>query len=221
MAAPAQISIDIVSDVVCPWCIIGYRQLERAVGQMAGRVDVGVRWHPFELAPGMPPEGQNIADYMRDRYGATREQGSANRGRIVEIGKTLGIEFCYSPDSRMYNTRRAHRLLAWAGETGGQTALKLALFDAFFTQQRNVHQTEVLLDAVDAAGLDREAARAALDDPRYAAQVEAELDYWRDQNIAGVPAFVINRKVMVPGAQDAETFVRVIDRVIAREAAPA
>jgi predicted DsbA family dithiol-disulfide isomerase len=79
----------------------------------------------------------------------------------------------------------------------------------------------VLLDAVDAAGLDREAARAALDDPRYAAQVEAELDYWRDQNIAGVPAFIINRKVMVPGAQDAETFVRVIDRVIEREAAPA
>jgi predicted DsbA family dithiol-disulfide isomerase len=219
MAAPARISIDIVSDVVCPWCIIGYRQLERAVGQMADRIDAGIRWHPFELAPAMPPEGQNIADYMRDRYGATPEQGSAGRARIVEIGASLGIDFRYSPDSRMYNTRRAHALLAWAGECGGQTALKLALFDAFFTRQRNVHHTDVLLDAVEAAGLDRDGAAIALEDPRYTAQVEAELDYWRDQNITGVPAFIINRKVMVPGAQDADTFVRVIDRVIEREAA--
>lgn len=184
---------------------------------MDGRVAVDIRWHPFELAPGMPPGGMNIADYMRERYGATPEQGSSSRSRIVEIGRTLGIDFRYSPESRMYNTRRAHRLLVWAGENGGQTALKLALFDSFFTQQKNVHDEDVLLDAVEAAGLSRDDARAVLDDPDYGARVEVELAHWRDQNISGVPAFIVNGKYMVPGAQDAETWVRLLQRVMERE----
>jgi predicted DsbA family dithiol-disulfide isomerase len=213
------ITIDIVSDVVCPWCAIGYRQLEKAVGTMGERIEVSIRWHPFELAPGMPPGGMNIADYMRERYGATPEQGSSNRDRIVEIGRNLGIDFRYSPESRMYNTRRAHRLLAWAGENGGQTALKLALFDSFFTQQKNVHEVDVLLEAVEAAGLDIDEARAVLEDPDSGARLEPELAHWRDQNITGVPAFIVNGKYMIPGAQDSETWVRVLERVLEREGA--
>ena len=126
MTALAQLRIDIVSDVVCPWCAIGYAQLERAIGRMGDNVEVGVRWHPFQLAPYLPPEGQNIADYTRDRYGATPEQSTSSRTRITEAGAALGLEFNYSADSRIYNTRRAHKLLTWAGETGGQTALKKA-----------------------------------------------------------------------------------------------
>lgn len=219
MTAPATVHIDIISDVVCPWCAIGYSQLVLAVAELGDRVDVRVRWHPFELAPGMPPEGQLISDYMRERYGATPEQGSSSRARIVETGAALGIDFRYSAESRMYNTRRAHALLAWAGETGGQTALKLALFKAHFTDQRNVHETEVLLDAAEEAGLDRAAAAVALDTPRYAEAVEAEIAFWVDRNVSGVPAFIINDKYMVPGAQSPETFVRVIERVLEKEAA--
>jgi predicted DsbA family dithiol-disulfide isomerase len=219
MKSPAQLHIDIVSDVVCPWCAIGYAQLERAIGKMGDRVEVGVRWHPFQLAPKLPPEGQNIADYTRDRYGATPEQSTSSRTRITDAGKALGLEFNYSADSRIYNTRRAHKLLTWAGETGRQTALKKALFHAYFTEQKNVSDDAVLLDAVEAAGLDRAAAARALDDPRYDTIVEAEFAHWLDQNINGVPAFIVNGKYMIPGAQDADTFVRVLEKVMEKEAA--
>ena len=221
MTAPAQLQIDIVSDIVCPWCAIGFKQLERAIGQMGDRIDVGVRWHPFQLAPYLPPEGQSIADYGRERYGATPEQSTANRTRIQDAGKPLGLKFNYSAESRIYNTRNAHKLLAWAGETGGQTALKLALFQAYFTDQRNVSDADVLLDAVEAAGLDRTAAKSALEDPRYDQLVEEELRHWDAQNITGVPAFIVNGKYMIPGAQDADTFVRVLDKIIAKEAVSA
>jgi predicted DsbA family dithiol-disulfide isomerase len=216
---PASITIDIVSDVVCPWCVIGYRQLERAVGMMADKVDVGVRWHPFQLAPTLPPEGQTTRDYARERYGATPEQSRENRDRITSLGASLGIDFRFDDDSRIYNTHKAHQLLAWAGEVGGQTALKLALFETYFTAQLNVSDTEVLLAAAKTAGQDPDAARTVLDDRRYAAKVDAEIAYWQDQNITGVPAFIVKSGYMVPGAQDAETWVRVLERVIEKEAA--
>ena len=130
----------------------------------------------------------------------------------------MGLEFNFSANSRIYNTRRAHKLLTWAGETGGQTALKKAFFHAYFTEQKNVSDDAVLLDAVEAAGLDRAAAAAALEDPRYDAVVDAELAHWLDQNISGVPAFIVNGKYMIPGAQDADTFVRVLEKVMDKEA---
>ncbi len=213
------IHIDIVSDVVCPWCAIGYRQLERAVGMMGDRVDVRVRWHPFQLAPYLPPEGQSLADYTRERYGASAEQSSQNRERLISTGAALGLEFRYSADSRIYNTHRAHQLLTWAGDTGGQTALKLELFRTYFTDQANIADDMVLLDAVERAGLDRAEAEAVLADGRYAARVDAEVAHWQDRNITGVPAFIINNSYMVPGAQEAETFVKVLERVTEKAAA--
>lgn len=217
MKAPAPLSIDIVSDVVCPWCVIGYKQLEQAIGHMGDKIEAGVRWHPFQLAPNLPPEGQNIGDYGRERYGATPEQSASNRTRITDAGKALGIDFNYSAESRIYNTRKAHKLLAWAGEHGGQTALKLALFNAYFTQQQNISDEAVLLDVAQIAGFDRDAAASALADPHYDTVVEDELHHWDMQNITGVPAFIINGKYMIPGAQDAETFVRVIEKILEKE----
>jgi predicted DsbA family dithiol-disulfide isomerase len=219
MSAPHALSIDIVSDVVCPWCIIGYKQLQRAVGMMGDRVEIGVRWHPFQLAPYLPPEGQNMRDYVRERYGATPEQSQSNRARLVDLGTSLGIDFAFGEDSRIYNTHRAHELLSWAGEAGGQTALKLALFEAYFTRGENVSDTGVLLDTVERAELDREAAQKVLADGRYAATVDAEIAHWQDQNITGVPAFIVGGKYMIPGAQDADTWVRLLERVMTKEAA--
>jgi predicted DsbA family dithiol-disulfide isomerase len=214
---PAQLHVDIVSDVVCPWCAIGYAQLERAAAMVADRADVSVRWHPFELAPDTPLEGKRLADYSRERYGATPEQAVASRTRIVDTGKVLGIDFAYSSDSRIYNSFDAHRLLAWAGEHGGQTALKQALFATYFTAQRNIADPDVLLDAVSAAGLDRKAAADVLASDAHADQVRAEEAHWIDQNVTGVPAFIVNGKYMIPGAQDAETLARVFERVLDRE----
>jgi predicted DsbA family dithiol-disulfide isomerase len=219
MKPPAQLRIDIVSDVVCPWCAVGYKQLEQAIRLMADKAEFGIRWHPFQLAPNLPLEGQSIADYGRERYGATPEQSAANRTRIQDAGASLGLEFNYSANSRIYNTRTAHKLLTWAGEEGGQTALKLALFHAYFTDQKNIADEDVLLDSVEKAGLDRASAALALKDPQYDEVVDAELHHWQMQNITGVPAFIVNGKYMIPGAQDVETFVRVLDRILEKEAA--
>ena len=218
-SAPAQLTIDIVSDVVCPWCAIGYKGLERAIAGLGDKADVAIAWHPFELAPGTPPEGQGLADYSRERYGASPEQSGAARERIRSAGAPLGLDFRYSSESRIYNTFKAHQLLHWAQESGKQTELKLAFFKAYFTDQANVSEEGVLLAAVEAVGLDRTEAAAVLADGRYAGAVRAEEQYWRDENIAGVPAFIVNGKFMIPGAQDAATFVRVLERVMEREAA--
>jgi predicted DsbA family dithiol-disulfide isomerase len=210
------IRIDIVSDVVCPWCIIGYRQLEQAVATLAGQVAISLHWHPFELAPGLGPEGKSTADHIRERYGATPEQSKGNRARIIEVGAALGIDFRYGDDSRMYNTYEAHQLLHWAADSGKQTALKLALFHAYFTDQINISDTDILVDLAAKVGLDGQEARAVLDDGRFAKTVSAEIDHWQDHGVSAVPAFIINGKAMIPGAQDAATFVQVIERVVAK-----
>ncbi len=212
--ASSTITIDIVSDVVCPWCIIGYRQLETAIAAVADRTTVELSWHPFELVPGMAPAGQNTRDYMAERYGATPEQGRANRDKMVGIGQGLGIDFRFSDNSRIYNTHKAHQLLAWAADSGKQTALKLAFFEAYFTMQANISNDEILLTAVESVGLDRQEAAAVLSDGRYKALVDAEIEQAHDQNITGVPAYIINGTYLVPGAQDSATFEKIFDKVI-------
>ena len=211
------LTVDIVSDVVCPWCIIGYKQLVRASAVIEDRAGTAVRWHPFQLAPGLGAGGQTLADYTRDRYGATPEQSRGNRARIVDLGKSLGIDFRYNEDSRIYNSHRAHELLTWAADSGKQTALKMALFEAYFTDQSDISDEGILIAAVEQAGLDGDEARAVLADGRFADAVDTEVAYWQDQNVTGVPAFVINGKYMIPGAQDAEVFVQVLEKVLDKE----
>ncbi len=219
MTPPANLTIDSVSDIVCPWCIIGYRQLQQALAQLEGKANAIIRWHPFELVPGMAPEGQNLRDYGKERYGASPEQSRANRDRLLTIGEKLGIDFRYSEDSRIYNTRKAHELLHWAADSGKQTDLKLAFFDAYFTAQANVSDPEILLEIVASVGLDPDEARHVLADGQFTTAVASEIAYWVDQNVTGVPAFVINGKYMIPGAQDAGTFVQIFNRILAKEAA--
>ncbi len=184
---------------------------------LADRADIAVRWHPFQLAPGLGEGGQAVSDYMRERYGATPEQGRGNRARIKDIGQSLGIDFRHSEESRIYNSHKAHQLLTWAAESGRQTALKLALFKAYFTDQLAIDDDEVLLDIVEQTGLDADEAEDVLSSGRYADAVDAEVSYWQDQNVTGVPAFVVNGKYMIPGAQDAETFAQVLGRVLERQ----
>ena len=216
-AARPLLTVDIVSDIVCPWCIIGYKQLVRASRMIEDRAGIAVRWHPFQLAPGLGAGGQTIADYTRDRYGATPEQGRGHRARIVDLGKSLGIDFRTNEDSRIYNSHRAHELLMWAADSGKQTPLKMALFEAYFTDQTDISDEAILIAAVKRAGLDIDDAHAVLADGRFAEAVDTEIAYWQDQNVTGVPAFVINGKYIIPGAQDAEVFVQVLEKVLDKE----
>jgi predicted DsbA family dithiol-disulfide isomerase len=207
------IKVDIISDIVCPWCLIGYRQLEKAL--VATGLTADIRWHPFELNPGMAPEGEDVAEHIARKYGSTPEQSAATRSQMAEIAEPLGIRFDRSPGRRIYNSFDAHQLLHWAKESGRQTALKLALFDAYFSQAKNVSDRETLLAAVDTAGLDRAEAAEVLDDQRFAPAVRALESRWQEMNITGVPAFILAERGLVLGAQGEERLAAALTKMAA------
>lgn len=219
MSETPVVTVDIVSDVVCPWCIIGYKKLEQAMQRFEGKARFELAWHAFELNPGMPPEGQDINEHMAQKYGATPEQSKANRDRLRDAGSDLDFEFQYRENMRMVNTFDAHRLLHWAGETGKQTALKLALFKAHFTDGRDVSDHETLVDIATSVGLSAERATNILETGLFAAEVRAVEAEWQDRFITGVPAFIFNKKFMVPGAQDSDVFAQIIESKILAKAA--
>ncbi len=213
------LQVDIVSDVVCPWCIIGYRQLQAALATMPGRFEVTLRWHPFELNPRMPDEGQDLREHIAWKYGTTAEQSRAARARLTALGESVGFTFDYFEGMRVVNTFRAHQLLHWAREHDLQTELKLALFSAYFSQRQDVSDIDVLCDVAAGAGLSAMDARAVLADGRYSRAVRKEEQLWLDRDVHAVPSFLFNGRFQVPGAQTPETFVRVLDRLVERETA--
>ena len=218
-----RLSVDIVSDVMCPWCIIGWLKFRKVIDHFAGRLDFRVQWHPFELNPDMPPEGEDAASHVMRKYGISAEQSRANTGRLAAIAGELGFTFNRGPDFRMRNSFDAHRLLTWAGAieepeqegpTGVQTALKLALFQAHFTDNRDVGDMQVLADIATSVGLDRARAAAILGSGEFGEMVRTEEAYWADRNITGVPAFILDGRMLVPGAQDPDVFIRVIENKV-------
>jgi predicted DsbA family dithiol-disulfide isomerase len=211
------IKVDIISDIVCPWCLIGYRQLEKALA-IAG-VEADIRWHPFELNPDMAPEGEDVAAHVARKYGASPEQSRESRNRMAAIAEPLGIHFDRSPGRRIYNSFAAHQLLHWAKDSGRQTALKLALFEAYFGRGANVSERDVLLVAVEEAGLDRAEAAAVLADQRFAAAVRALEARWREMEIHGVPTFILAERGIVMGAQGEERLASALGRMAALSAA--
>ena len=213
------IRIDIVSDVVCPWCIIGFKQLERALAEMGDEVEVDLHWHPFELNPQMPPEGQDVREHVAQKYGTTAAQSSAVRARLIQTAESLGVEFRYSEGMRIHNTFRAHQLLHWAGTQGKQTELELALFESYFSREENVNDVDVLVAAAERAGLDKEQARAVLTDGRHADTVREEQRFWLSKGIHAVPSFVLDQRYLIPGAQDPEVFVAALKRLLEEKAA--
>ncbi|MEP1472752.1 MAG: DsbA family oxidoreductase [Halieaceae bacterium] len=211
--------VDIVSDVVCPWCIIGYLQLQKALAQMPGEFELEIHWQPFELNPNMPPEGQELREHIAQKYGSTPAQSSGARQRLVEIGDSLGFQFDYFEGMRMVNTFKAHQLLHWAETHGHQTELKLALFRAFFTERKDVGENEQLVAVAASVGLDGAEAQSVLEDGRYASVVREEQAHWLDREVHAVPTFFIQDSYMIPGAQDASVFVQALQRIRERELA--
>ncbi|MEM5500314.1 DsbA family oxidoreductase [Ahrensia kielensis] len=203
--------IDIVSDVMCPWCIIGYRQLSAAL-EASGTAHE-VHWHPFELNPQMPAEGQNTREHIMEKYGSTPEQSEQSRQQMKALGDSLGFDFAWTDDSRMHNTFNTHQLLHWADTQGRRHDLKMALFTAHFTDQRNLSDDNVLADIAAEIGLNREEALAVLDDQRFANDVRAAETFWQQQGISGVPAVVFDRKHLVTGAQGVENYTNILSQI--------
>lgn len=207
--------IDFVSDVSCPWCIIGLGGLEEALRRVGDLVEAQITFQPFELNPNMPPEGQNIGEHIFEKYGATPEQSAANREAIRARAAEVGFTIAYSPDSRIYNTFDAHRLLHWAGLQGLQAPLKRALFEAYFTHGKNPGDHEVLVAAAQEVGLDPQAARDVLTSDRFADHVRAVEQQWHEAGIASVPAVIINDRYLISGGQPADTFERALRKIAA------
>ncbi|WP_305987680.1 DsbA family oxidoreductase [Roseibium sp. MMSF_3544] len=211
------LQIDIVSDVVCPWCIVGFKQLEKAITQTG--VSAAVKWHPFELNPEMPAEGENLREHIMRKYGSTREQSQAARERLTEIGAGLGFEFRFTDDMRMANTYKAHQLLHWAAHEGKEHALKMALFAAYFQERKNLNDNGILADVAESVDLDRAEAEMVLEDGRFADQVRQEEQFWTQNGIHGVPAVIFDRQHLVTGAQGVDNYTAIIRQLVSGAAA--
>jgi predicted DsbA family dithiol-disulfide isomerase len=212
-----RLDIDFVSDVSCPWCVIGLGGLEQALERLKGEVEAEIRFQPFELDAALPPDGVNKVENLAKKYGSSREQIAANREAIKARAAALGFTMAQDDESRVYNTFDAHRLLHWAGTQGRQAALKHALFEAYFTHNRNPSDPEVLVQAAADAGLDPLGAREVLTSGRYADAVREAEESWRKAGITSVPAIVVNQRYLISGGQPPEVFEEAL-RQIAAEA---
>lgn len=212
------IRIDFVSDVACPWCVVGLRSLLQALKTLEGEVTAQIHFQPFELNPGMPPEGENAAEHVRNKYGSSPERSAAARQAIRDSGAALGFTFNYGPDSRIWNTFDAHRLLHWAGLEGRQLQLKEALFKANFTDQLPTSDHEVLIKAAEAAGLDAARARGILASDEFVHEVREEEDVWRSRGINAVPSIIFNERWLIQGGQPPEVFEQAIRKILSGQA---
>ncbi|MEP7181909.1 MAG: DsbA family oxidoreductase [Betaproteobacteria bacterium] len=198
--------VDVVSDVVCPWCFIGKRRLAAALATIAAErpdLDVRVNWHPFQLNPELPPEGADRRSYLERKFGGP-ERAAQIYDRVRAAGATVGIAFAFDRIERQPNTLDAHRLISWAQARGAGDAVVDALFHAYFLDGRHVGDRDVLADIAGEAGLDREAARAMLGTDEGEDTVRALDARVRELGVDGVPFFIFGDQVAVSGAQEAK-----------------
>ena len=213
------LKIDFVSDVSCPWCVIGLRALEQALERVGDTVTAEIHFQPFELNPQLPPVGQDITEHLVQKYGSTPEQLQRNQETLRARGADLGFKCELGKRSRVYNTFDAHRLLHWAEVEGRQRELKRALFSAYFTEGRNPSDREVLIDVAGQAGLDAQRAREVLESGRYADEVREREQFYGQQGIRAVPSVIVDDRYLIQGGQPVEVFEQAL-RQIASEKPP-
>lgn len=213
------IRLDIFSDPVCPWCLIGKANLDRA---LAARPDhpFAIQWHPFQLNPEMPQGGVNKADYLAAKFGGPARLAEAN-ARLREHAARAGITLDPDLPSRMPNTLDAHRLIHWAGIEGRRTPVVEALMRAYWHEGRDIGNRAVLADIAAGEGMDRATVVRLLDSGADADDIRARDQDARDKGVGGVPTFLIAQTYVVTGAQPAEVWLRVIDELAARVDGPA
>jgi predicted DsbA family dithiol-disulfide isomerase len=210
--------IDFVSDISCPWCVIGLRSLEQALERIGDEATADIHFQPFELNPQMPAEGQDIGEHIAQKYGSTSQELARIQEAIRARGAALGFTFNMDKRSRIYNTFDAHRLLHWAESQGRQHALKQALFAAYFTEGRDPSDREVLIDVATQVGLDPGRAREILESDVYTDEVRAREQHFRQQGIHAVPSVVVNGKYLIQGGQPVEVFERALRQIAAEPA---
>ncbi|MBM7034888.1 DsbA family oxidoreductase [Vibrio ulleungensis] len=209
-----KIKLDIISDVVCPWCIIGYNHLMAAIEELGLQDVVEIEWQPFELNPDMPSEGENLRDHIMRKYGSTEQDSAQARITIAEKGAAYGFDFAFTDDMKMVNTLDAHVLLGYAHSVGKQTELKLRLFSAYFQEQKDVSKREILIAEAVAVGLDKAEIDAQLDHPQGRETVRALESQWHQMGVSGVPTVIFNRTSGLTGAHPQDTYKQVLQELL-------
>jgi predicted DsbA family dithiol-disulfide isomerase len=215
---PAPLRIDFVSDVACPWCAVGLASLQQALKKLDGSVRAEIHLQPFELNPDLAPEGEDAGEHIMRKYGINEAQMETNRAAIRQRAAALGFAYNIGRGSRVWNTFDAHRLLHWAElqDRDRALALKQALLRAYFTNNENVSDHDVLLDAVQEAGLDTDAARLVLDSGEYAEEVRAQERRFQQAGIHSVPATIVNNTYLISGGQPPEVFENALREIAAK-----
>ena len=216
-----RVDVQIWSDVMCPWCAIGYAQYEKALEAIGDEVEVTTRWMPFELNPDLPPEGKDQQKHLAQVYQRSPEEVAAMRAQMQQRAESAGFPMEWTgegeePAAWMWNTFDAHKLLRWALAAHGadaQSRLSQALFRAHFQQRRAVGERDVLLDIAEQAGFDRAEATAALDEEALAIATRMEEQRGREMGINSVPSFIVNGRYLIPGAQEPEVYAAALRKV--------
>ncbi len=193
------LTIDVVSDVVCPWCYVGEKRLEAALAEELQ--PVAVRWHPYQLDPTIPEGGLDRAEYMERKFGRDGRLKSV-KDQLVRLGAEVGISFAFDRIERAPNTIDAHRLIRWAGSAGVQREVVDRLFRAYFVEGRDIGDRAVLLDVTAASGLDADIVAGLLAEGVDADAVRGEISEAQAIGVTGVPFFIFAGRIGVPGAQD-------------------
>lgn len=209
--------IDIVSDVICPWCFIGKRRLERAL-QLAPQDDVEIAWRPFQLNPEFPPEGMDRAAYLRAKFGD--DQGGLLYQRLRAAGAPDGIDFQFERIQRTPNTLKPHRLIRWAATSGRQDAMVEALFRGYFLEGDDLSDDATLVRIAQSAGVDASEAAAYLASDRDVEAIRQEDAFARQVGITGVPCFIVDRKFALSGAQPPEALIELFEHARREAASP-
>ena len=205
------LTVDVISDVICPWCFIGKRRLAKAVASLGQPVKV--RWLPFQLNPTMPKEGISRRDYRTRKFGSW-ERSLELDAQVAAAGKSENIDFAFDKMERTPNTLDAHRLIWLADKQGVQDAVVEALFHAYFSNGRDISKRQVLVEVVAAAGLNRERAEAVLDSGEGQEALREADELGRRFRVDGVPFFIINGKVTLGGAQQPDAFLEAFEQAV-------
>lgn len=208
------IKLDILSDPICPWCLIGKTHLDRAL-EAHGDHPFEIEWHPFQLNPDMPAEGMDRRAYLEGKFGG-KDQADSVYGRIGEAAKAAGLDVDLDGITRTPNTLDAHRLIHWAGLEGRQTPTVSALFRAYFQERKDIGDHGVLLNIAEHVGMDRAMTERLLSSDADREDIKARDAHARDRGVTGVPTFIVAQQHAVPGAQPPELWAKVIEELTAQ-----
>jgi predicted DsbA family dithiol-disulfide isomerase len=209
-----QIKLDLVSDVVCPWCIIGYKRLAQAMDDLGIQDQVEIEWQPFELNPDMPAEGEHLQEHLSRKYGSTPEEAQGMAANITELGAAQDFRFDFFDGMRIVNTRDAHILLDYAKAHGKQTELQLRLFSAYFNEHKNISDRIILVQELQQVGLNSDDALLQLDNDEARERIKTAESHWHSAGVSSVPTMVFNRASALTGAQPVAVYTQVLTELL-------